>query len=194
LGEWSIHGESFTTPRAGWQNGGIMIQPYLVGSGNAAGAMAKCLAMIPLVDSSLQLAPIRKIARGEALPQVKGNENLLILANPHGLHTEYVVAGEAAGFRTMVCEKPAAVRPEDLARLAKIQARVSICHGYRQTWGPQTLKAMLDAGELGEIVALEGRYWQSSASQRTGKPSWKNDQRLNGPHDVLVDLGAHWVD
>jgi predicted dehydrogenase len=59
---------------------------------------------------------------------------------------------------------------------------------------------MMDAGEFGEIISIEGRYWQSSAATAalagttsSGK-DWKNDRKLNGPYDAMVDLGAHYTD
>ena len=49
------------------------------------------------------------------------------------------------------------------------------------------------------VFAFESRYWQSSSAQTAlkgdaAKESWKNDIRLNGPHDALTDLGSHVVD
>ena len=178
----------------------MKIQPFLVGSGNAGLAMAKCLAMIPLIDSSLEILPVKKVGRGEPLPKPSSGdtESILLLANPHGLHAQYLCDGAADGFKTMITEKPACVLLDDLDRLERLTATVKVCHGYRQMWGPQTLKQMITAGELGEVVAIEGRYWQSSAAQNaaspTKKPSWKNDVMLSGNFDTFVDLGAHWVD
>ena len=178
----------------------MKIQPFLVGSGNAGLAIAKCLAMIPLIDPSVEIAPVKKLARGEPLPKPYSGdtESLLLLANPHGLHAQYLCDGDAAGFKTIVTEKPACVTLEDIDRLQRLKATVHVCHGYRQMWGPQTLKQMITAGELGEIVAMEGRYWQSSAAQHaltaTKKPSWKDDIMLSGSFDTFVDLGAHWAD
>ncbi|HEY5038899.1 MAG TPA: Gfo/Idh/MocA family oxidoreductase, partial [bacterium] len=57
----------------------------------------------------------------------------------------------------------------------------------------------LDAGEFGEIISIEGRYWQSSAAKKsldqtiTPHP-WKNDPILSGGSDALIDIGLHWVD
>jgi predicted dehydrogenase len=68
-------------------------------------------------------------------------------------------------------------------------------------WGIQTLKQMLNAQELGDLICIEGRYWQSSTALRAITPegplkpaTWKNDSKLSGPSDAFLDVGVHWVD
>jgi predicted dehydrogenase len=105
--------------------------------------------------------------------------------------------GARAGFAAMLCEKPLCLTIEQARDLSAITVPIAVLHGYRQMWGPQKIRQMLVAGELGEWITVEGRYWQSSAAERAGQPasgSWKNDVALSGPSDVLVDLGSHWLD
>ena len=75
---------------------------------------------------------------------------------------------------------------------------MAVCHGYRQTWGIQTIKEMLGAGEIGNWISIEGRYWQSSAAQKklSGDLSktWKDDVQLSGEFDVVLDLSTHFTD
>jgi len=86
----------------------------------------------------------------------------------------------------------------EVERLREVKIPTAVCHGFRQTWGIQTIKKMLLAGELGQLIALEGRYWQSSAAQKALSPSsqasWKNDNAISGDFDSYLDLGTHWVD
>jgi predicted dehydrogenase len=177
------------------------IAPVLVGRGMAGQAILKSLSIASQTDSDLDLLPASIVKRGTPLSSYISNqaENVLFLANPSGLHASCIAEAEMAGFRTIVCDKPVAVRLEELARLEHIQARVNVLHGYRVLWGTQTIKQMIEAGELGEIFSIELRYWQSSSAQAAlkGAPekrSWKNDTQLNGPFDALVDLGSHAVD
>lgn len=51
--------------------------------------------------------------------------------------------------------------------LKDVKTSVAILHGYRMMWGPQTLHQMLTAGEFGQIISLESRYWQSSVARLT---------------------------
>ena len=176
------------------------IQPFIVGSGMAGKAMARSLAILDLLHPGLELRPPRQLGRDEPLAGLADGSALpvLFIANPHAFHARYLLEGEKAGFRHIVCDKPACVSREEARRLEDLRAAVAICHGYRQTWGPQTIRRLIDSGELGEVFAIEGRYWQSSAAQRAlvpdRKPNWKNDARLSGPADVLFDLASHWVD
>ncbi|MBN8554936.1 MAG: Gfo/Idh/MocA family oxidoreductase [Deltaproteobacteria bacterium] len=123
---------------------------------------------------------------------------ILLIANPPGLHSIYIEEAARSGFKAVVVEKPSCVRHEEISVLEKVKIPVAVCHIYRQMWGPQTLKAMIDSGEMGEIISIEGRYWQSSTAQRalTGEKtkSWKNDPQLSGEYDALLDVGTHWVD
>src|SRR6185369_8855913 len=62
-----------------------------------------------------------------------------------------------------------------------------------------TLKQMLESGIFGELISIEGHYWQSSAAQKAlepaGKPHpWKNDPALSGGSDAFIDIAVHWVD
>jgi predicted dehydrogenase len=177
------------------------ITPFLLGKGSAGMAMTKALAIAQLGDPELGIDEGRALRRGQSLADVAAAEHpLLLVANPHGLHAQVLVEAARVGLRHVIVEKPACVTLEEAALLADLGMTVAVGHGYRTMWGPGALKQFLDDGFLGELVAIEGRYWQSSAATKalqtasSAKPSWKNDPTLNGPHDALVDLGAHWVD
>lgn len=152
------------------------------------------------IQSEFNFSSIYKLKRDESFSNLVKSDsiNLLCIANPPGLHTQALLQGTANQFDLILVEKPACVSMEDVSLLKKIQTPVAVCHVYRQTWGIQTLKQMIDAKEFGEIVAIEGRYWQSSAAQRAigeiPHGGWKNDPRLCGKFDALLDVGTHWVD
>lgn len=178
-----------------------IIAPILVGQGMAGQAILKSLAIISQMDPDLNIAPIQIVPRGTPLHPYNSTEmmNVLFLAGPSGLHAQQIEEGDAAGFHAIATEKPVCVRSEELDRLSNIRTPVTVFHGYRVLWGTQTIKQMIDAGELGEIFSFEARYWQSSAARNAlennpEKRIWKNDLDLNGPTDALVDLGSHVTD
>ncbi|HEX4923482.1 MAG TPA: Gfo/Idh/MocA family oxidoreductase, partial [Bdellovibrionales bacterium] len=180
----------------------MKITPFITGSGMAGQGMAKALGIIGVINPDFQIAPYVKVKRDQSLMGLtKGVENpLLLLGSPHGYHAEQILEGEKAGFNWIVCDKPVCIKKDDIARLKNVKANVAVTHGFRQNWGPQTMKKMIDAGEFGEIISIEGRYWQSSAAaaalagQTSSSKDWKNDPKLNGPYDAMVDLGAHYTD
>ena len=143
------------------------------------------------------------LKRGASLAEERKNQHrsLFCIANPHGLHAEAILEADRAGFDAILCEKPACVNLEQLEMLQAVKTPTAILHGYRQMWGPQVMKKMIEAGELGKIITIEGRYWQASAAEQalsSGQPkvsnNWKNDVRLSGESDTYLDLGTHLLD
>jgi predicted dehydrogenase len=176
------------------------IQPYILGRGSAGKAIQKSLALLGVVHPEWETAPPIQLPRDVSWDRlnVDGARAVAFIATPHALHAEALLGAERAGFRHLVVEKPACVTLEQRESLRLLQAKVAVLHGYRLMWGPQWLRAQIDSGEWGRLVALEGRYWQSSTAQRALAPvttsGWKNDPSLSGSHDVLLDLAPHWVD
>lgn len=178
----------------------MQITPFILGSGKAATAIMESLRVIELTRPDISLLSMVRIKRGEAFKTLTANavHPVLFIATPHALHADAIIEGDAAGFKLIVCEKPAAINPEQIARLKNIQTPVAICHVYRQMWGIQTLKKMIADGEFGDLISIEGRYWQSSVAQKAiaglKSDSWKNDTKLSGEADVLFDITSHWAD
>jgi predicted dehydrogenase len=174
------------------------IPVYLVGSGNAARAMCCALEWVKDAQTGLVLEPVRKLDRGQALPAVNG-PSLLLIANPHALHAPLIREADSRGFTHIVCEKPVVVDGSQIEMLRDTRAFVAVCHGYRQNWGPQRMRAAIEQGQLGKLIAIEGRYWQSSSAAHAvaklgQRDTWKNDTALAGHCDTLMDLGTHWAD
>ncbi|NBV50631.1 gfo/Idh/MocA family oxidoreductase [bacterium] len=175
------------------------IQPYIVGSGAASRALQNSIGIVSTLHPEWNIQKPIHVKRDQSLKTLQpGKESVLFLANPHALHTRYLLEAQAAGFSWVVCEKPAAVNAEQVKELSQVKIPVAVCHGYRQTWGIQTLKKMLEQGELGAWITIEGCYWQSSAAEKKlsgdRATTWKDDTALSGNYDVLLDLGTHWTD
>jgi predicted dehydrogenase len=175
------------------------IQPYIVGSGAASRAIQNSLGILGVLYPSWGIQKPILLKRDSKLNQITpSQESVLFLANPHAFHVPYLLDAQKGGFSWVVTEKPAAVSLEQVKLLEPVKIPVAVCHGYRQTWGIQKLKKMLEAGELGHWITIEGRYWQSSAAQKklSGeiKKTWKDDDSLSGKYDVLLDLATHWTD
>jgi hypothetical protein len=134
--------------------------PYLLGSGNSAKAILNSLAIIPNIDSDITIEPIRKVQRDQVLSDFNPCKNsILFIANPHGLHAKKVIEADTAGFTNIVVEKPICCSLNELEQLSSVKAKVAVLHIYRQTWGIQTLKEIINAGDFGKIVSIESRYW-----------------------------------
>ena len=177
------------------------ITPVVVGRGMAGRAILNSLAIISQSDPELEVLPARLAERGDPFASYVSDrsDNVLFLANPSALHASSILEGIAAGFSAVASEKPVCVHAGEIDKLRAVEAFVPVYHGSRVMWGPKEVKRMISDGELGEVFSLEARYWQSSAAVADpgAAPvghSWKNDPKLNGPHDALTDLGSHVVD
>lgn len=177
------------------------IHPVVLGRGASGQAMLRSLAVVGMTNPELGIRPAIQAPRGARLAELRRSlENpVLLVANPHALHTPAILEGVAAGYKAIVTEKPPCISPEQLAELEALQFPVSVCHVYRAMWGPRTIRKMIAANELGEIIAVDARCWLSSSAQRARDSSapfqlWKNDPALTGPFDVLIDNVSHWVD
>jgi predicted dehydrogenase len=177
------------------------MKPIIVGSGSSGKAIAKSLAIIKILHPDFECHEPLFLRREQNILEVKMSKsdfNILFIANPHGLHADLILKGETACFDMIFCEKPACVSMAEVEKLRSVKTPVFLFHSYRQTWAIQKLRALVESKVFGRLISIEGRYWQSSAAQRallTEKSNnWKNDVKLSGPHDVLLDLCSHWSD
>jgi len=163
----------------------------IAGSGMAGKALAQAFRWVA-ADQGVELVAPRWIGRDEVISNTS-DTSIVCIAGPHRLHAPRLLEiRDLPG--TVVCEKPAAVTLADVDALSAYPRDVAICHGYRMLWGPRELRRRVRSGDIGELVSLEGRYWQCSAAAAARRDSWKDDQQLNGAYDTLMDLATHWLD
>jgi predicted dehydrogenase len=120
----------------------------------------------------------------------------VVIAAPNMLHVELVEAACAAG-KHVFCEKPVGGTPEQTVRAeqAARDAGVTSGVGYNYRWAPlvRYTKALIDAGELGEITNYRGRFFSMYGADPLGLLSWRF--RVDeGGHGVSSDLLSHAVD
>lgn len=179
----------------------MAIQPYILGYGRAGRAIHEAILLLAAQEPDWDLRQVRLLQRDDPLAPARDSEfSILFVANPPGLHAQALVEGAEAGFHGLGCEKPVCIAPDEIAQLKNLGTKTAIFHVYRQMWGPQTLRQLIARGDLGQLISIEGRYWQPSTAERAltapgDRPSsWKNDPALSGPFDTLLDTGSHWLD
>jgi predicted dehydrogenase len=119
----------------------------------------------------------------------------IVLATPHSQHVGQIVQAAACG-KAVFCEKPLAftLREAERAIQACESAGVVLGLGHDKRWAPAVsrLAAMVHAGELGELLHLEGRYSNDFSSQGlTG--AWRQS-RSETPAGGLTGPGLHVLD
>jgi predicted dehydrogenase len=99
-----------------------------------------------------------------------------------------------AGKHVLV-EKPGALQAESLraiqtaARAAGVRVRLGYNHRYHPAL--QQARALIDAGELGPLMFLRGRY--GHGGRKGYDREWRADPALSGGGE-LIDQGVHLID
>ena len=118
------------------------------------------------------------------------------VCTPNALHFSMAKDALLAGKHVM-CEKPLAItvpEAEELTTLALKQGvRNAICHNIRFYPMVQQMRSMCESGALGEILVVQGTYFQDWLLYDTDW-NWRVDARAAGTSRVLADVGSHWFD
>lgn len=118
----------------------------------------------------------------------------VVLATPHSLHTEQIVACAKAG-KAVFCEKPLALHKADAERsvAACKAAGVLLGIGTNKRFWPcmRELRQVVDSGVLGRLLHVEGHY----SNENTGKhfSSWRTNPD-EAPAAGLTGSGIHVLD
>ena len=124
-------------------------------------------------------------------PEVQG----VVVVTPNCLHAQVAELSLRAGKPAFV-EKPLAASVAEARRLREVVRRtgvpLAVGHCARRLRGIRRLRAMVESGELGELVLLETNYSNSRAWELPAD-HWRADpeQGRGGP---WLQLGVHHVD
>jgi predicted dehydrogenase len=118
------------------------------------------------------------------------------ICTPNNLHAPIAKAALAAG-KHVLCEKPLAMstkEAQEIETLARAKnLRNCTCHNLRYYPMVQQMRSMREAGDLGEILVVQGTYSQDWLLHDTDW-NWRIESDKNGPSRVMADIGSHWCD
>lgn len=124
-------------------------------------------------------------------PAIQG----VIVATPHSTHGELVEQAAAAGKHVFV-EKPLALTVADARRAIDATARAGVAlqvgHNRRRQPANRRIRSMVESGELGTVVQLEG-FHSSPGAHKPDLPAWRTDPS-ECPAGGMTALGVHTVD
>jgi predicted dehydrogenase len=119
----------------------------------------------------------------------------VLVATPHSTHADIAVRTVEAGKHVFV-EKPLALTVADTKRVAEAASRagvvVQVGHNRRRQPANRRIKAMIDAGELGTVLQLDGMH-TASGGHKPDLPAWRKDP-AECPFGGMTALGVHTVD
>ncbi len=118
------------------------------------------------------------------------------ICTPNAQHLSMAKEALQAG-KHVICEKPLATSVEDGEELVSLAARQGarncVCHNLRCYPMAQQMRRMCEAGDLGEILVVQGTYSQDWLLYDTDW-NWRIDAKASGPSRCLADIGSHWFD
>ncbi len=118
------------------------------------------------------------------------------ICTPNALHAPMSKAAMEAG-KSVLCEKPltmSAAEAEELVKVAKAKG-VANCVNHNLRFYPilQHVRRMIENGQLGDVLSVQGTYSQDWLLYDTDW-NWRIEAKHNGPLRVMGDIGSHWMD
>ncbi|MGI9073748.1 MAG: Gfo/Idh/MocA family protein [Bryobacteraceae bacterium] len=118
------------------------------------------------------------------------------ICTPNVDHFPMSLAAIEAG-KAVLCEKPLTMSADEAKRLvdaAKTRNAVNcVQHNLRYYPVVQQIRQMILAGDLGDIMIVQGTYSQDWLLYETDW-NWRLDAKSNGKLRVMGDIGSHWMD
>jgi predicted dehydrogenase len=118
------------------------------------------------------------------------------VTTPNDSHFPIAKAAFEAG-KHVLCEKPLALTVAEARTLTELQAatklRGALCHNLRYYPMVQQIRAMCAAGELGDILVVQGTYSQDWMLYESDW-NWRVEPAASGPSRVMADIGSHFFD
>jgi predicted dehydrogenase len=156
-----------------------------------------------VADKNIDLA--RRLAGDFAIPKAMGDYRAILrdstidavhICTPNAQHFSMAKEALAAG-KHVICEKPLATTTEEAQELVALATRMGLrnCVDHNLRYYPmvQQLRCMREAGDLGEILIVQGTYSQDWLLYDTDW-NWRITSKDGGPSRCMADIGSHWFD
>ena len=141
------------------------------------------------------------ISGEKTLARGSNGADVIAIMTPNDSHFELASAALAAGF-DVICDKPMTNTLDEAQRL---QTAVEACglvfcltHNYTGYPMVRQARAMIEAGDLGDIRMVQVEYVQGGNARANGhesdpspEKSWRHNPVKGGPSLVMGDIGTH---
>ena len=118
------------------------------------------------------------------------------ICTPNALHYPIAMKALKAG-KHVLSEKPLALSAGEAKKMLDLAEKKSLCHAVNHNlrYYPMTqqIRRMIENGDLGEILTVDGHYAQDWLLYDTDF-NWRILRKDNGTLRVVGDIGSHWMD
>lgn len=118
------------------------------------------------------------------------------ICTPNALHFPIAMKALKAG-KHVLSEKPLAMTAGEAKKMLDLAEKKGLCHAtnHNLRYYPMTqqIRRMIENGELGEILSVDGHYAQDWLLYDTDF-NWRILRKDNGALRVVGDIGSHWMD
>ncbi|MBM3810237.1 MAG: Gfo/Idh/MocA family oxidoreductase [Acidimicrobiia bacterium] len=118
------------------------------------------------------------------------------ICTPNSQHAPQALAALQAG-KHVLCEKPLAMSSAEARQMVELATKNNLVHAtnHNLRYYPmvQHARQMIAAGDLGEILVVQGTYSQDWLLYDTDF-NWRILAEANGAARVVGDIGSHWMD
>lgn len=122
------------------------------------------------------------------------NVQMVVLATPHSLHPSQIIAAAEAG-KAVFSEKPLALNRVDAIATVEACQRAGVLLGLganKRFWpSMRELKHVVESGDLGEILHVEGHYSNENSSKFFA--AWR-DSPNEAPGGAMTGTALHILD
>ena len=169
-----------------------------------AGALSSDPARSRASGKELGLVPERNYADFTAMAKAEARRadgiEVVSIVTPNHMHYPAAKAFVEAGIH-VVCDKPLSLNLKEALALKKLLAKnpkviFALTHNYSGYPMIRQAKAMVAAGELGEIRLVQGEYpqdWLTTDIEKSGQKqaAWRTDPKRSGAGGCVGDIGTH---
>ncbi len=118
------------------------------------------------------------------------------ICSPNYLHYQMAKEALEAGKHT-ICEKPLAINVAEAEELVELANKTGLVNAvnFNIRYYPlmRQVKLMVEKGDVGDILAIQGSYLQDWLFYQTDY-NWRLEPEMSGQSRAIADIGSHWMD
>jgi len=118
------------------------------------------------------------------------------ICSPNYLHYQMSKEALEAG-KHVICEKPLAISVQEAEKLVELTYKTGLVNAvnFNIRYYPlmRQVKVMVEKGDVGDILAIQGSYLQDWLFHQTDY-NWRLEPDKSGQSRAIADIGSHWMD